>query len=585
MRSFACHTLLLAYVAGARSETFDYVIAGAGTAGLVIANRLSDRPDISVAVIEPGDDQRNNPNVTTINWSFASLDRSLTWQYDSVPQPNLGGKSLSYFAGKAIGGSSSINGMVYIRGDKALYDAWEEELGNPGWNWDSVFASAKRGETFTPPTTAQAASGATYDRRAHGYSGPVTVGFPFVLSNSSFYGLARRTWEALGIEPTTDINDGYCHGFVSAPMTVDRDANVREDSARAYYRPVETRRNLKIIKGTVKRITWANSRGKEAVADGFEYVNPAGKLVKIRARKEVILSASAYRSPLILESSGVGNPRILKKLGIKTKVNLPGVGESMQDHNGISMMYALNSNIEGRIPFATMPTAYDVWGNETSAIAASARAKLAEWAKVVSASTQGALSPAAIEKRFRVQHSLIFERNATIAELFPTSVGTQILAQFWTSMPFSWGSIHLGAAGKIDEPVIDPGLLTIDFDRDMVTSVGRLSQKAYSTAPLTELVATNISPGYDVLPLDASDDQWADFVTGNVQNAIHVVGTCAMLPRELGGVVDARVKVHGTRNVRVVDASIIPMQMTGHTMAPVYAVAERAAELIKEDLE
>lgn len=116
MRASACPALLLACVAGARSETFDYVIAGAGTAGLVIANRLSDRPDISVAVVEPGDDQRDNPNVTTINWSFAGLDKSLTWQYDSVPQPNLGGKRLSYFAGKAIGGSSSVNGMLYSKG-------------------------------------------------------------------------------------------------------------------------------------------------------------------------------------------------------------------------------------------------------------------------------------------------------------------------------------------------------------------------------------------------------------------------------------------------------------------------------------
>ncbi|GAB1314581.1 Glucose oxidase [Madurella fahalii] len=583
MRASVRHAFLLACVAGVRSETFDYVIAGAGTAGLVIANRLSDRPDISVAVIEPGDDQRNNPNVTTVNWSFAGLDTSLTWRYTSVPQPTLGGKNLTYFGGRAIGGSSSINGMVYIRGDKALYDAWEEELGNPGWNWDAVFASAKRGETFTPPTPAQVASGATYERWAHGDSGPVSVGFPFVLSNSSFYSLARRTWEALGMEATTDLNDGYCHGFVSAPLTVDRDANVRDDSARAYYRSVESRPNLKIIKGTVKRITWANRRGREAVADGFEYVDPAGKLVKIGARREVILSASAFRNPLILEASGVGNPRILKKLGIETKVNLPGVGESMQDHNGVSMMYGLNGNIEGRIPFATMPTAYDVWGNETSAIAESTRGKLAEWARVVAAGTQGALSPEAVERRFRVQHSLIFEKNITIAELFPTSAGTQILAQFWTSMPFSWGSIHLGAADKTDEPLIDSKLLTIDFDRDMVAGVGRLSQRAYSTAPLTELVATNISPGYDVLPLDATDEQWAAFVTGNVQNAIHVVGTCAMLPRELGGVVDSRVRVHGTRNVRVVDASIIPMQMTGHTMAPVYAVAERAAELIKAD--
>lgn len=198
---------------------------------------------------------------------------------------------------------------MYIRGDKVLYDAWESELGNPGWNWDTVFASAKRGESFTPPTPAQVESGARYDPQAHGVDGPLTVGFPFVLSNSSYSSLARKTWEALGIAPGQDLNDGDGYGFTSPPMTVDRDANVREDSARAYYHPVEGRRNLKIIKGTVQRITWGRNRGRDAVADGFEYTDASGKLVKVRARKEVILSASAYRSPLILEASGVGNPR------------------------------------------------------------------------------------------------------------------------------------------------------------------------------------------------------------------------------------------------------------------------------------
>lgn len=199
-------------------------------------------------------------------------------------------------------------GMVYIRGDKAQYNAWEE-LGNKGWNWDSVFSFYKKGETFVAPKSAQIAGGATYDKSAHGESGPLTIGFPSIISNGSFHGKALATWKALGLNPITDLNGGAPNGFVAAPQTLDPDANVREDSARAYYTPAEARTNLKIIKGTVKRITWADGPGGLAVANGFEYVNPSGKLVKVGARKEVVLSASAYRNPLILESSGVGNPQ------------------------------------------------------------------------------------------------------------------------------------------------------------------------------------------------------------------------------------------------------------------------------------
>lgn len=198
--------------------------------------------------------------------------------------------------------------MVYIRGDKAQYDAWEE-LGNKGWNWDSIFAYDKKGEHFIPPTRAQIAKGATYEKDAHGTDGPLDMGFPFSISNSSYHEKASATWKTLGIETITDLNDGNPHGFDTAPMTLDPRAALREDSSRAYYTPVESRPNLKIIKGTVKRITWSNSHNRAAVADGFEYVDPSGKLVAIKAKKEVVLSASAYRTPLILEGSGVGNPK------------------------------------------------------------------------------------------------------------------------------------------------------------------------------------------------------------------------------------------------------------------------------------
>ncbi|KAF2177137.1 GMC oxidoreductase [Zopfia rhizophila CBS 207.26] len=471
--------LLLAHVVAVRSETFDYVIAGAGTAGLVVANRLSSHSDITVAVIEPGDHVRQHPDVQTINFSFASFNASINWQYPSVTSPALGSRNLTYRAGKAWGGTSSTDlsppiGMVYIRGDKAQYDAWEE-LGNKGWNWDSVFPYYKRGERFVAPTSAQTASGATYDESAHGKSGPLDLGFPFILSNSSFHDKARATWQALGLESITDLNDGDPHGFVTAPMTLDPDAGMREGSARAYYTPVEARPNLKIIKGTVKRITWADGPGREAVANGFEYVSPSGELVKVGARKEVVLSASAYGNPLILEASGVGNPKILNKLGIKIKVKLPGVGESMQDHDIIAMTYTLNGSTDGgRIPYANMPTAQDVFGNKTTSIAASTFTKLAEWAKAASISSGGAISPSAIEKRFRIQHDLIFNKNITVAELFPTNTGTGILAQFWTSMPFSWGSVHLGSRDNINEPAITPNLPVIYLDwRDLAQASWR----------------------------------------------------------------------------------------------------------------
>lgn len=197
--------------------------------------------------------------------------------------------------------------MIYIRGDKAQFDAWED-LGNEGWNWDSVFAYAKQGEKFAVPTASQTVAGAGYEAGAHGESGPLAVGYPFDLSNSSFYEKASQTWEALGFEKNTDLNGGSIHGYNLAPETLDRDANVRASSAHAYYEPFKSRENLKIVRGTVKRITWSSATG-DAVASGFEYVDPSGQQVLIGATREVILSASAYRNPLILEASGVGNPK------------------------------------------------------------------------------------------------------------------------------------------------------------------------------------------------------------------------------------------------------------------------------------
>ncbi len=199
-----------------------------------------------------------------------------------------------------------------MRGEKAQFDAWEA-LGNEGWTWDALFPNFILSENFALPTAAQLAAGATHEALYHGERGYLKTGFPYQLQNDSFHEIAQKTSASLGFPLNPDLNGGYTRGYGAYPQTIDRDANVRESSARAYYEPVEARANLQIIKGTVKRITWSNSHSrrscKKLIATGVEYFDANGDLVNLTATKEVILSAGSLRSPLILESSGVGNPR------------------------------------------------------------------------------------------------------------------------------------------------------------------------------------------------------------------------------------------------------------------------------------
>ncbi|KAI0455677.1 GMC oxidoreductase [Xylaria acuta] len=565
----------------AYGETFDYIIAGAGTCGLVLANRLSADPKIRVAVIEPGDDVRNNINVTDPSLFTVAFDTSIDWQYSTTPQPAAGNRTIPWHAGKAIGGTSTINGMTYIRGDTAQFDAWES-LGNEGWNWDTLFPYYKKAEKFTVPSPAQAAAGATYNPEVHGEAGHVHTGFPFSLTNGSFHELAAETWEALGYPLIEDDNAGSVRGFSIWPQTLDRDQNLRFDSARSYYYGVEDRPNLTIIKGTVKKISWAHSSAtsQAAVAEGVEYVTPDGELAKLKATEEVILSAGALRSPLILESSGVGNPSLLNELGIETLIDLPGVGEYLQEQPNTVLVYSSTQNMSGSAPYATFPTAQDMFGDETSAINASTAAQIPDWAKKVAAASNGAVKAANVEKLLRIQHDLIFKKNVTIGESLTSISQGYLVSAMWLLLPFSWGSVHLTSVDAIDAPAIDPKYFLVDFDLDVQIGLGRLAQKYWHTKPISDLVGSGVSPTDDVLPVNATDGQWTGYISDTLMPNHHPIGTASMMSRELGGVVDSKLKVYGTKNVRVVDGSILPLQFSGHLTPTLYAVAERAAEII-----
>ncbi|SPO06950.1 related to alcohol oxidase [Cephalotrichum gorgonifer] len=586
-------TLVTCAAAAALAKPVDFVVIGAGTSGLVVANRLSEDPSVTVAVIEPGGDERDNPLVYTLDGWYQVQGTHVDWSYDLKGPPGPDGKPRKLAAGKGWGGTSLINGMTYIRGNTAEFDAWED-LGNPGWNWEALLPYYKRSELFTVPTEAQIAAGATYDEDYHGFEGHVRTGYPSTVKNTSFSPNVTQTWEGLGFEHNLDLNSGSVHGFSVSPSTVDPEQDIRWDSARANYYPIEQRRNIKIIQGTVKRITWAEKRGrppkKGITANGVEYLTPDGKTKTLAVKKEVVVSAGALRTPLVLEGSGIGNPRILKSLGIDLVVDLPGVGENLIDQTNTVQAWIANFEASST-QFQAFVTAADLFGDDLPAVEASTRESLSSWSQaIVDASGEGALDPAAVETQLRLQHDLIFKKNVTLAEVISMGAANAGLGNgdtpvfgsaYWNLLPFSRGSVHLRSADAIDDPAIDPRYNLVDFDLQASVAAGKLVRKFWASQPIAGSVSGQVVPGPDVLPEDATEEEWESFHRAALSPNFHPLGTASMMARDLGGVVDPELRIYSTANVRVVDASVLPTQFSGHLTATLYAVAERASDFIR----
>ncbi|KAI1738091.1 hypothetical protein F4680DRAFT_459964 [Xylaria scruposa] len=578
-------------------ETFDYVIVGGGTAGLVVANRLSDTPTVRVAVIEPGGDERNNPNVTIPTNYMKAYNTPIDWAYRTVPQLGVNNEPLIYHQGRAIGGTSTINAMAYIRANEADLDAWEK-LGNPGWNWASLYPYYKRSENFTIPGPGLQASGVTFDASVHGNSGPVRTGYLTAFGNLTLMPTVQNAWEELGIPHNVDSGGGNIHGVSTNPLTIEPAVmDLRWDAAQAYWYPVEERPNLRIIKGTAQRLVWADAPKSEEPKDkksggisanGVEYMTEDGQAAVVSATKEVILSAGSLISPLILEASGVGNPSILKDFGIPIRVNLPGVGENFQDQGNNFFVYSTTAEATGVAVSQAFASPADIFGSNLAEIASSTRNELPRWAdQIVSASgdTGVLLNKSAVETVLRVQHDLVFGESATtLAEFLVQAMGDgTLVSQFWTLFPFSRGSVHLASAdlSKINEFVLDPRFNLVDFDITAQILAAKLAARLGKTGALSSLTAGRIQPSLDVLPENATNAQWAEFIKTTMDVDHHNIGTTSMMSRDLGGVVDPELRVYGTANVRVVDMSIIPLHFSGHPTATLYAVAERAADIIK----
>ncbi|KAJ5232801.1 hypothetical protein N7468_005757 [Penicillium chermesinum] len=571
MRRFAYLALLplaaaVPHAARSAEPNYDYVIVGGGTSGLVVANRLSELEDIHVLVIEAGGSVYNNPNVTDTNGYGKAFGTEIDWAYKTVKQEWGGGTTQTMRAGKALGGTSTINGMVYSRAQKSQIDAWEE-AGNKGWNWDTLFPYYKKGEQFQTPANYSwsEGTGITYNPAYHGSTGPLKVGWTPTQLNDGLAQTLNKTYKSFtpSIAYNQDLNGGQMLGYSLYPSTVDSDLNIREDAARAYYYPYQARPNLDVwLHTTANKITWRN--GTEATADGVEVTLSNGTVTVVKASREVILAAGALKSPLLLELSGVGNPDVLSKYNIKTKVNLPTVGENLQDQMNNELAWESRVNHTGTADYLLK--------------------KLPAYAAQIASANGNVTRAEDILRFFKIQWDLIFKSHIPVAEILVEPSGNTYTMEYWGSVPFSRGNIHISSSDPAAPANIDPKYFMLDFDLHSQAQAARFIRTLFNTHPFAATAGAETTPSLSTVAADADDASWASYLKPNFRSNFHPITTAALLPKELGGVVDTSLKVYGTSNIRVVDASVIPFQVCGHLSSTVYAVAERAADIIKEQM-
>lgn len=495
-----------------------------------------------------------------------------------------------------------VTGKAYIRPNSASIDAWGT-VNNAGWSWNTLFPYFKSSEHLNTPTSDQEALGNTFEEGFHGFNGSVQTSFPQVGA-PEFLDILEKTYDVYGIPRIRDFNGGNARGLCTYPATFTNAGNssmqvqLRASANENYYLPAVNRPNLELIASTTcMSLVWANKTGsgsplmaKEVKIGNETFTNT------VHAKREVILSAGAYRSSVILEYSGIGNPSILAQNNVESTLNLPGVGENLQDQfvGNIQYQKSLTQNISYPKPFdGSITTNYivhitadDIWGAaNASETAASLKASLPEMAANISDRINNALSAAQIEKSLNVQYDAIFTHKVPAVEMFSDqnqgATGNVIL-EFWPLIPFNRGNVHLSGPDPLNNslPTIDPNWGMFDYDWRLYIDSARYVRQLFRTSPLKDIVADESRPGRGSVPDDATDEQWKTFFKPGFRAGWHPVGTCAMLPQEWGGVVDGDLKVYGTGNVRVVDASVIPFMLGGHPSSIIYALAERAADLI-----
>ncbi|KAL4997370.1 hypothetical protein BDV10DRAFT_186359 [Aspergillus recurvatus] len=570
--------------------TYDYVIVGAGVSGLTVANRLSENKKLSVLVIEAGGFDQEEDYILIPGLAGNAIGTKYDWNLTYVVNPDLGNRSVSIPQGKAVGGSSLLNRMVFDRGSKADYDRWEA-LGNPGWGWRDLLPFFKQSETFTPPSSDIIDEwNATSDPAVHGTTGNVQSSYaPWIWPSTKQFISAITS---LGVHIPRDGASGDAVGGFFVPHSQDPISVTRSDARRAYWDTASKRPNIHLVTGRrVTRLTSKKTSHGVAVT-GVEFAaHRSAPRTIVNARKEVLLAAGAIHTPQLLQLSGIGDPALLARHNISTVANVPGVGRNFQDHLHVPVVFSLDfpltaANLTTNSTFAAESLAL-YRTHKTGPYADATGDFLAFLPTADFTSQPGAIhgkaanqdpktyldtdTPPTVSRGYARQHKLltagIAAKNEAQLEIIWAD-GTFVLG---LQHPFSRGSVRLASSDPFAPPLADPAYLRNPIDVRILIEAIKYARSLTRTPFLAAFNPVELVPGGNI----ASDEDLEAYIRGAADSLFHPSGTCTVGKFQLGGVVDADFRVHGVKGVRVVDASVLPMLPATHIQSSVYAIAEK----------
>lgn len=520
---------------------YDYIIIGAGSAGCVMANRLSANPEITVLLIEAGPKDRSPYIHMPAGLPKLAHRTDINWNYSTAPQPHLDNRRLWWPRGRVLGGCSSINAMCYTRGQPQDYDGWVG-AGNPGWDWNSVLPWFRKSEDQQRG-----------ENDYHGSGGPLTV------SDLRYHNVLSRDFIDAAIAagfPRNDDFNGATQEGVGFYQVTQRDGR-RCSAATAYLRPAKARANLGILTGAhVETILF-----RDNIAHAVR-LRKGNQVIEMRARHEILLSAGAVNSPQLLLLSGIGASEDLQRFGIPVVHHLPGVGENLQDHLDICTIARIREAISydmGPLREALVGLKYFMTRNGIGTTNA--------------AEAGGFVRSNMADRRPDIQlHFVPAQLDDHGRNRMP---GHGFTIHACGLRPASRGRIRLSSANPADAPLIDPNYLAHETDLEILLQALKISRGILSQVALAQHVK------HEVLPGEASrtDDALVRFIRERAETIYHPVGSCRMGQDEMA-VVDPQLKVHGIERLRVIDASVMPTLISGNTNAPTIMIAEKAADMI-----